>query len=244
MSSARGLRPHPVRAALRALPVAVLLVLVTLASAQAHKVSVFAYVDGPDIVIDAFYSKSNKVNNGAITLMDAVSGEEYLRAATDAKGALVVPVPQKAVEGRRDVRIRLVAGEGHQDEIVVRAEEFAHLQATPKPAKAAADAAPASAAAAPRPGGKAQAPAAGPAAAAARSALNETALDEAALARLVEQAVDRAVEARLAPVKRLLLESAQKGPGPTEIIGGIGYIVGLFGVAAFVASRRGRNSGK
>ena len=63
-------------------------------------------------------------------------------------------------------------------------------------------------------------------------------LDEATLTRIVNQAVEQAVESRMAPMKRLLLESAQKGPGPTEIIGGIGYIVGLFGLAAFFSARR------
>jgi len=59
-----------------------------------------------------------------------------------------------------------------------------------------------------------------------------------------EAIVERAVDARMAPVKRLLLESARQGPGPTEIIGGIGYIVGLFGVAAFLSARRKDRSGK
>jgi nickel transport protein len=69
-------------------------------------------------------------------------------------------------------------------------------------------------------------------------------LDEAALTRIVEQAVERAVDSRMAPVKRLLLESARQGPGPTEIVGGIGYIVGLFGVAAFLSARRKDRAGK
>jgi hypothetical protein len=56
--------------------------------------------------------------------------------------------------------------------------------------------------------------------------------------------VDQAVESKMAPVKRMLLESAEKSPGPTEIIGGIGYIVGLFGVLAFAASRRKNRSAK
>lgn len=207
------------------------------ATAQAHKVSVFAYVDGPNIVVDAFYSKSNKVSQGKITVQNAATGEEYLRATTNDAGALIFPVPDKALAAKADLRVLLVAGEGHQNDVLVSASEFAGLKpAAPKaatttaaPAKAAAKTA--------RPAGTSDATAAAPASAA-------PIIDEAALTRIVTQAVEQAVDSRMAPVKRLLLESAQKGPGPTEIVGGIGYIVGLFGIAAFVASRRKNGSGK
>lgn len=224
--------------------VTILLLLLLHTSAFAHKVSVFAYVDGPNIVIDAFYSKSHKVVNGKICVCNALTAEEYLRAATDANGALTVPVPAKAVADAADLRIRLDAGEGHQAEILVKAEEYAPLRRS-RVSKSQAAAAPAAAASPLRPEPKDSAtsspkrptdsPLSGP---------TPSNLDEAVLARIVEQAVDRTLEARLAPVKRLLLESAEHGPGLTEIVGGIGYIVGLFGVAAFVASRRGGRAGK
>jgi len=207
-------------------------------AALAHKVSVFAYVDGPNIVIDAFYSKSNKVNHGRITVQNAATGEEYLRATTDENGALTIPVPTKAIAAKADLRVLLAAGEGHQNEVLVTASEYAGLTAKAQPAAPAAKA-PATAQAAPKTAAALAPPAQAPGLAAQRAPQ----LDEAALARIVEQAVERAVDARMAPVKRLLLESAQQGPGPTEIVGGIGYIVGLFGVAAFLSARRKDRSG-
>ncbi len=202
------------------------------AAALAHKVTVFAYVDGPNIVVDAFYSKSNKVNKGTITVKDAASGEEYARALTDEAGALTLPVPAKAVAARADLRVTLVAGEGHQDDILVKAAEFAALSPA---AKAAPQARPKAEAA--KSSTKSSMEAKSAQAAPAQ-------IDEATLTRIVNNAVEQAVDSRMAPVKRLLAESAQKSPGPTEIIGGIGYIVGLFGVAAFAASRRKGGSGK
>ncbi len=224
-------------------PVMLALILALPGAALAHKVTVFAFVDGPNIVVDAFYSKSNKVNQGKIIVLNAATGEEYLRATTDEAGALSFPVPAKAVATRADLRIRLVAGEGHQNDVLVMASEFAGLTAAaPKEPKAG----PADKAGA-KPAGR---PEARPEARSAKSSEAQAsapaapALDEAALTRIVGQAVEQAVESRMAPVKRLLVESAQKGPGPTEIVGGIGYIVGLFGVAAFVTSRRRNGSGK
>ncbi len=202
--------------------------------AWAHKVSVFAFVDGPNIVIDAFYSKSNKVNHGKITVQNAASGEVYLTATTDENGALTLPVPPKAIAAKADLRILLVAGEGHQNDVLVTAAEFAGLKApaqakpaSPPEAKAVAK----PAANKPDASKNAAAPAVSAPAAPGPQASQ---IDEATLTRIVEQAVD----SRMAPVKRLLLESARSGPSLTEIIGGIGYIVGLFGVAAFIAARR------
>jgi nickel transport protein len=215
---------------------ALLLCLLALpATAQAHRVNIFAYVDGPNIVADCFYSKSNKVNAGKITVQNAASGEVYQQVTTDAEGNAKFPVPPKAIADKADLKLVLVAGEGHQGEILVRAAEFAALATKAAAPPAAAAPKPEQKTAAGKTAKSAQASTASAAVPAAPAAL---ALDEAALSRIVEQAVDKSLESRLAPVKRLLAESVQKGPGPTEIIGGIGYIVGIFGVAAFVASRR------
>jgi nickel transport protein len=88
------------------------LFLLSATAAWAHKVSVFAYVDGQNLVIDAFYSKSNKVRQGKISVQNAASGEVYLAATTDENGALSVPVPPRAIAAKADLRILLVAGEG------------------------------------------------------------------------------------------------------------------------------------
>ena len=207
-------------------------------AALAHKVSVFAYVDGPNLVIDAFYSKSNKVNGGKITVKNAATGEVYQQATTDESGALILPVPAKAIAAKADLRVLLVAGEGHQNDVLVHAQEYAGLAAPAAAAAASAPTAstPAAAATIAKPATKTAAASPPPAQTAAPAPAPQ--LDEATLSRIVNQAVEQAVESRMAPVKRLLLESAQKGPGPTEIIGGIGYIVGLFGLAAFFSARR------
>ncbi|MHC1751451.1 hypothetical protein [Humidesulfovibrio sp.] len=207
-------------------------------AALAHKVSVFAYVDGPNLVIDAFYSKSNKVNGGKITVKNAATGEVYQQATTDENGALTLPVPAKAIAVKADLRVLLIAGEGHQNDVLVHASEYAALAAAPVATPLAGLAATKPAAKPVATASPSPASPAGPAAQKLTNAAPAPQLYEATLTRIVTQAVDQAVESRMAPVKRLLLESAQKGPGPTEIIGGIGYIVGLFGLAAFFSARR------
>ncbi len=183
--------------------------------ALAHRVNLFAYVDNGKVMADCFYSKSRKVNHGQVIVTDAVTGAELLRGETDENGAFSFPVPEAARTAGHGLKLTLIAGEGHQNEAEVSAQELGVV-----PAAAPAAAAPASTWVAPAPE---PAPAAAPA-------------DNAALARLVEEAVAR----QLSPLKRMLAETQEAGPGAVEIVGGIGYIFGLFGVAAFMASRKKR----
>ena len=50
--------------------------------------------------------------------------------------------------------------------------------------------------------------------------------------------VDKAVAKRVAPIRKELAELNQDHIGPTEIAGGIGYLIGLGGMFAYVAARR------
>jgi nickel transport protein len=53
---------------------------------------------------------------------------------------------------------------------------------------------------------------------------------------LIEESLDR----KLTPIVRMLAESQAKGPSITEIVGGIGYIFGIMGVALYFLSRGGK----
>lgn len=57
----------------------------------------------------------------------------------------------------------------------------------------------------------------------------------------ISQQIDSALEKRLRPVQEELrrIRIASEKPGLTEILGGIGYILGLFGIWAFTKSRKG-----
>jgi nickel transport protein len=58
----------------------------------------------------------------------------------------------------------------------------------------------------------------------------------------VKQIVEDSLDTKLRPITRRLAEMEEKGPSVTEILGGIGYIFGLMGVALYFKSR-GRNDG-
>ncbi len=185
------------------------------APALAHRVNVFAFVEGGEIVVECSYSKSKPVRNGAITVFDADGGTNLLQGTTNEEGLFRFPVPQQARLSGSDLRILLQAGEGHQNEWIVAAEEFlgAKAPAPPEPVPAAVESGD---------GGMRRA--------AAPSAPGLTKAE-------VEEVVGALLDARLAPIKRSLLEQSQREPELREIIGGIGWILGLVGIAAYFKSR-------
>lgn len=194
---------------MRVLLLTLFLTLTAQVPAMAHRVNIFAYVEGNDVLVECVFSTSSPVRNGQINVFDSVSGEELLQGKTDDKGFFRFPVPEKARTAGSGLRIQINAGEGHQNEWTVEAGELA----------AAAPATPE----APTPS---DTDTAAPSHDAASGGLTKAD---------VEAVVNAALDAKLAPIKRAVL--GQSGPGVVEIVGGIGWIFGLAGVAAYFRSR-------
>ncbi|OLN31096.1 Additional component NikL of nickel ECF transporter [Desulfovibrio sp. DV] len=216
---------------------AAILFVVSAGPAQAHRVNVFAYVEGDDVVVECSYNRTDRVRFGDIEVANAATGALYLTGKTDEKGSFRFPVPLAARAAKADLRIVLRAGEGHQNEGVVKAAEYlavAPVAVVTTPATVAASPVPTTSPDAPTVAGKpAQTP---PAAApvALQAGPPVVALDPAALEAIVEAAVEK----KIAPLRAILVREEEKGPGLTQIIGGIGWLVGLAGIAAYFGSRR------
>jgi nickel transport protein len=60
--------------------------------------------------------------------------------------------------------------------------------------------------------------------------------DPCQLETMIEETMDR----KLAAVIQLIRDTRKQGPTITEILGGIGYIFGLFGVAIYINNRKKR----
>lgn len=203
----------PCRPAAALLPLLLLAVLAAAllapAPALAHRVNIFAWLEGGDVVVECGFNRSSPVKNGLITVFDAVDGKELLQGHTDDAGRFSFPVPQAAREGH-GLRIRINAGEGHQNEWDMDASEFSG----------------------------AAAPTASP-----TEKVNGT---EGAAAQAVSGAtpdqvraiVNAALDAKLGPIRRDLAAQVNAGPGIQEIIGGIGWILGLVGIGLYFKGRR------
>ena len=242
--------PVHVARVLAVLLLAPLFLAVWAAPVQAHKVNVFATVEGGIITGEASFSGGAKAQNALVEVRDA---RDALAASThtDTQGAFRLPVPPGAA---LPLRVVLKAGEGHQNDYPVTARDLGlppGAQTTPQagaspvpsgvpqvdaplanPVGADAGKAPPGAGrAAP---GPASSPAALPGDAPASGPSGQ------GLAPLLEAAVAKAVEEKVAPLRMEITRLAQQNEKAQvrDIVGGLGWIAGLFGLAAFLRGRR------
>jgi nickel transport protein len=139
------------------------------------------------------------------------TGKRLLQGKTDDRGEFSFTAPEKT-----DLKIVLDAGAGHRDDVTLAASDLGEGGGA-----GTADIQPGSTAVA---GDRAPGAACG---------------DEAA--RRLEALISETLDRKLAPLIGLMRESRGEGPGLTEIVGGIGYIFGLVGVAMYFSNRkRGR----
>ena len=186
-------------------------------SASAHRVNVFAWVEGDMIHVESKFSGGRKVKAGKITVMDP-RGVELLSGRTNDQGKFSFKIPK-----RTDLRIVLIAGQGHQGEWTLRADEMKELPSEIALEASAEKAAP--------PEGKETVSKAimGPG-----TEAPDIAIKPEALEAIIETVLDK----KLKPITRMLADLRQEGPTGRDIIAGIGYILGLVGVAAYVHSRK------
>lgn len=123
------------------LPSVLLLILLGLTAlpVQAHKVSVFAYVEEGIVKGETAFSGGKEVKNGNISVLNAASGSELLSLQTDSQGLFAFPVPEEAQAAGFDLKIVLVAGEAHRGEWVLTAADYQNVEGTVESATPAAD---------------------------------------------------------------------------------------------------------
>ena len=207
-------RTHPERRRLILAAGMLLCLLMTAGVARAHRVTLFAWVDGDTVHTQSKFGGGKRVMGMPVVVLDP-AGNRLVEGTTDDQGRFSFKVPQQT-----DLKVVLEASMGHSAEWTVKADELARAAGAASGAAAVAPAAPIS---------ESRETAAGPAAPIASGTLSS---------EDVRRIVDAALDQRLTPLTEMVADMAQKGPGVTEIIGGIGWIFGLVGVALTVSGRR------
>ena len=170
------------------------------APALAHKVNIFAYVEGDSVYTESYFNDGRKAVGSRIVVYDKTD-TQLLEGVTDEEGLFAFRIPKM-----EDLKIVLVASMGHRNEYELSRGELVGEEAKPEGT--------------PPEGGGAMAE-----------------VDEDRMAQLIDQALDR----RLAPIVAAMtrMQRAQEEPDLGDIIGGIGYIVGLAGLVMYLRGRRG-----
>lgn len=220
--------------------------------AMAHRVNIFAWTEGPQVIVKCGFSGGNSVKSGEVTVYDAATGKMLLQGRTDAEGLFRFDIPSAGKE--HGLRIRINAGEGHQNEWQMEAAELAQA-----PAGATAGAAGGATPSLPENAGGLDSRKADGAKASLPALLSKNSgapITDAKIsgsgpvsAEEVRGIVDAALnaqtdrfnallDARLSPLRRQLAEMRTGGPGVREIVGGMGWFAGLAGLALYFRSRR------
>ncbi len=191
--------------------------------ASAHRLNVFAWLDNDRILVECNFGGKHPAANADVTVLDDTDQKELVKGKTDNQGQFSFPAPAVARQGH-GLAISVNAGQGHKGEWTMSASELY--------AAASLTAGFDSAAIKERhelaePDADSSTPHAVP-------AMPGSQLTDAQMRSLLHSALEQ----HLAPIRRQLAEQAAKGPGLEEIIGGIGWIMGLAGIFLYFKSRK------
>jgi len=164
----------------------------------AHKVIIFAWVEGDTVFTESKFSGGREATGAQVLVFDK-ERTQLLEGKTDSKGEFSFKIPKLT-----DLRIVLNAAMGHKAEWRISESEIQKAGGILEKKRA---------------GGSSQPIAVG--------------LSKEEIKELIEESLDR----KLRPIVRIMTESQSKGPSITEIVGGIGYIFGLMGVAIYFKNR-------
>ena len=255
---------------LMTLLLAAALLLLFQAPALAHRVNIFAWTEGAQVVVKCGFNGGNGVKDGEITVYDATTAKMLFEGRTNAEGVIRFDIPPAGRE--HGLRIRINAGQGHQNEWQMEAAELAQV-----PARAAAPATPAEATPLVPENAKASQPASQPANSGTTKAsapisgsgskygsgsgsdtgsgsnssfgsapdIGSGSVSAAEVRSIVDAALDAQtdrfnaqLDAHLSPLRRQLAEMRSEEPGLREIVGGMGWLLGLGGLGLYFRSRR------
>jgi nickel transport protein len=184
--------------------------------ADAHKVSVYAYAEDGKIYAEGYFVDGSRAKNSLIEVLDGRSGEKLFEVRTDENGEASFDIPRIA-----PLRLVITAGMGHKNDYTLDEEEL-------------------------RQGSGAVEQGTGRRELSVKSQESRGRSEELRVKsyelrdKELEAVVERVVERKLQPIKNILIKIKEDSskPGITEILGGIGYILGLMGIYMYFKCRR------
>jgi nickel transport protein len=174
--------------------------------ALAHRVLVFAFVEGDVIRTESKFIPDTPVHQGKVEVLDKKNGKVLLQAKPIIR-KIFFKIPPEAVAQGLDLEF-IAGGHGHRGHGAQANGYLARYQSR-RPCAAGS-----------RPGGSRI------------LHLNQQELDAA---------LDKALERQLAPIKETLGKMSAHRTSPADIIGGLGYLMGIFGLLAYFKSKKNKN---
>jgi nickel transport protein len=184
----------------------------------AHKVRIFAWQDGDNIVTESKFSRGKSARNAEITVVEKETGKDLLSGKTNTEGIFTFPLPQI---NSKELQIVVDTGDGHKNSWIFNLDNSIPDDKKTTVSQPEIPTSPQL----PTPSSAAESP----------EGIHQT-IPASELTRIIEESLDK----KLAPINRTLAANAEKGPSLQDILGGIGYIIGLAGIVAYMQSLKNK----
>jgi nickel transport protein len=204
----------------RAIAIAVILlsgIYIVPSLALAHRVNLFAWVEEDTVFVESKFAGGKRVKAGKIIVLDP-DGKELLSGVTNDNGEFSFKIPKSA-----DLKVILIAGQGHQAEWTINESEFGQLPGNALKESNTGKIMPP------------KNPSADP------SSTTSTESEPVALPvdlNQLETLIENVLDKKLKPITKMLVDTLDRSPTVRDIFGGIGYILGLIGIAAYTHNRK------
>lgn len=178
------------------------------ALAHAHKIRVFAWVAGDTVTVESGFSGGRPLIQGTVEVQNADNGAILLQGKTNERGVFTFSLTKTSQQQQIPLRIIVSSDEGHRNEWLLPAGTD-------------------------QPGADLDTTDTTETTAAPEIIISGENSDEN-LTRILDQLLDE----KLAPIHRSLAQTEEQKPKLTDILGGIGYLIGLAGIIAWMKRRK------
>ena len=174
--------------------------------AVAHKVNIFAYVEGDTVYSESYFANGGSCINTKVEVYD-MKGNKLLEGKTDENGKFSFKAPVK-----ESMKLVVNDGLGHRNEFVLSEEELAGKNISADSPEQEA---------------------------------NPQESSETVTGNNVDikKIIDSSLDEKLQPVLSRLARLEEKKTSLTEILGGLGYIIGLMGIYLYYKSKQSEKKG-
>lgn len=180
-------------------------------SSFAHKVRIFGWLEAGKIRTESKFSGGKAARNMNVVAIGTESGKELASGTTDVNGHFNFDAPTNFSEG---LKITVQGADGHKGSWIFEATELSNIPAVEHTHTAA------------------------PQHLTQHIALKDSETLTCVSQEELSEIIEASLEKKLAPLRRSLAENSEKKTTLQDILGGIGYLLGLAGIAAYIKNRK------
>ncbi len=178
----------------------------------AHRVNIFAWTASGSIEAECAFSGGNPAQNSPVSVLDTATGQVLATEKTNSEGHCIFAITDSMRKAPMGLTLQVNAGSGHLGKWTIEASELNQTQSQPQLQDGVAE------------GSSADAAPSQPAASQSESLTISTEI--------------AALRADIASLHREIASLKNEDPSVRDIVGGLGWIAGLVGVACWFSARR------